>query len=364
MASNAVGGGAVDAEGFLKYLLHLHRVGYTRALNVTQRAAGANMSVDVNIDSDGYGGALFATASAVPYFGYTNAAINAAVTTADPTNPRKDIVVAYIDLSLITTGTTNNLGAFKVKVVAGTAAASPSDPSGASIQASVGAGNPYIQLARVSLTAALGSITNAVITDLRTPAANAMPYLWGGALNTVGHQVPNFADDTVALLNAAQTIKGKSISLTGNAATGNILTNPYKFRVYRSAAQSAAAGAFVKINFDTKTYDTSSNFDNATNFRFTAPVAGFYWFQARAGQANATNACVSLYKNGAEVSRGSQIDTAPISATTSGKYSAVSDVISLNAGDYVEAWLFSNNATAIDVSSVGCYFSGYLVSHL
>ncbi|MDQ0672929.1 hypothetical protein QFZ36_000490 [Pseudarthrobacter siccitolerans] len=197
MASNAIGGGAVDAEGFLKWMLHLYRPGYTRALNVTQRAAGANMSVDVNIDSSSYGGALFVTTAAVPYFGYTNAIINSTVTTADPTNPRKDIVVAYIDLSLITTGTTNNLGAFKIKVVPGTAAASPSDPSGATIQASVGAGNPYIQLARVSLTAALGSITNAVITDLRTPAANAMPYLWGGALNTVGHLVPNQADGTV-----------------------------------------------------------------------------------------------------------------------------------------------------------------------
>lgn len=212
MASNAIGGGAIDAEGFLKYLLHFYRTGYTKALNVTQRAAGANMSVDVNIDSSNFGGGLFMTTAGVPYFGYTNAAINATVATADPTNPRRDIVVAYIDLSLITTGTTNNLGAFKVKVVTGTAAASPSDPNAAAIQASVGAGNPYIQLARVSLTAALGSITNAVITDLRTPAANAMPYLYGGSSNTVGHLVPNLADGTVVVTSG-----------TGNVSTAMIV---------------------------------------------------------------------------------------------------------------------------------------------
>ncbi|SDP32954.1 hypothetical protein SAMN04487914_10875 [Arthrobacter sp. ok909] len=217
MATNAVGGGAVDAEGFLKILLHQYQVGYTRALNVTQRAAGANMSVDVNVDSSSYGGALFATASAVPYFGYTNAVINSTVTTADPTNPRKDIVVAYIDLSLVTTGTTNNLGAFKIKVVPGTAAASPVDPSGATIQASIGAGNPYVSLARVSLTAALGSITNAVITDLRTPAALAMNYLYGGSSNTKGHLVPNQADGTVVTTTDTNSVS--AAMLTTNAIT-------------------------------------------------------------------------------------------------------------------------------------------------
>jgi hypothetical protein len=250
VASNAVGGGAVDAEGFLKYLLHFHKLGYTRALNVTQRGAGANMSVDVNIDSDGYGGALFATASAVPYFGYTNAAINSTVTTADPTNPRKDIVVAYIDLSLITTGTTNNLGAFKIKVVPGTAAASPADPSGATIQASVGAGNPYIQLARVSLTAALASITNAVITDLRTPAANAMPYLWGGALNTKGHLVPNQADGTVVT-----TTDTGSVSATMLAATS---VTPSKLGTGAAAAsvatsESTTSSSYVDLTTTTDT---------------------------------------------------------------------------------------------------------------
>ncbi|MET3349049.1 UNVERIFIED_ORG: hypothetical protein ABID57_000718 [Arthrobacter sp. UYEF1] len=212
MASNAIGGGSIDAEGFLKYLLHFHKVGYTRALNVTQRGAGANMSVDVNIDSDSYGGALFVTASAVPYYGYTNAVINSTVTTADPTNPRKDIVVAYIDLSLITTGTTNNLGAFKIKVVPGTAAASPADPSGATIQASVGAGNPYNQLARVTLTAAMGSVVNANITDLRTPSALAVPYLWGGSSNTKGHLVPNQADGTVVTTTDTNSVSATMLA--------------------------------------------------------------------------------------------------------------------------------------------------------
>lgn len=263
MASNAVGGGAIDAEGFLKYLLHFHRTGYTRALNVTQRAAGANMSVDVNVDSESYGGALFATTAGVPYFGYTNAAINATVATADPTNPRKDIVVAYIDLSLITTGTTNNLGAFKVKVVTGTAAASPSDPNAAAIQASVGAGNPYIQLARVSLTAALGSITNAVITDLRTPAANAMPYLYGGSSNTVGHLVPNLADGTVVVTTGTGNVSNTMLAM--NAVTGSKIST-YKTIEQVVTTNSTPTTAVIQEGWSWVTGNAVSTLTKAITF--------------------------------------------------------------------------------------------------
>lgn len=267
MATNAIGGGAIDAEGFLKWMLHLYKPGYTKALNVTQRGAGANMSVDVNVDSSSYGGALLATTAGVPYFGYTNAVMNATVNTADPTNPRRDIVVAFIDISLITVGTTNNLGAFKVKVVAGTAAASPTDPSAATIQSSVGAGNPYIQLARVALTAALGSVTNAIITDLRTPAASSMPYLWGGASNTKGHLVPNQADGVVVTTTDTSSVSAAMLA-TGAITLGYAQITSNFTTASTSAVQATgltvtvtipAGGRRVKITaFSDTTYCTTA----------------------------------------------------------------------------------------------------------
>ena len=72
-------------------------------------------------------------------------------------------------------------------------------------------------------------ITNAQITDLCRPIALDAQWLWGGSSNTLGHLVAYVADDTVALLNAAQIFIDKSNSLTRMAGTGNILTNPYKF---------------------------------------------------------------------------------------------------------------------------------------
>lgn len=145
-------------------------------LAVSQRGAGANMSVDIAIGdaiiprSDGtYGHPSF-----------NDAVLNQAITTADPSNPRRDILVMYIDYGQTpSTGVSNNTnGVVKVKVVAGTPAGSPSDPTDSAIQTSVGAGNPFIKLARIRVAAAASSIGNSVIDDLRIMAVGRIQGGW------------------------------------------------------------------------------------------------------------------------------------------------------------------------------------------
>lgn len=164
------------------------------------------MSVDVQTGDV----LIFGTQAAYP--AWSDAVSNVVITAADPTNPRRDIIVAYINLSVTTTSPANNQGGLEFKAVAGTPAGSPSDPSDSTIQSSVGAGRPWIKLARVAVAASASSIVNANITDLRTPAALAVPYLYGGASNTNGHLVPNAADDTVTLNNAVQTLTNKTFT--------------------------------------------------------------------------------------------------------------------------------------------------------
>lgn len=136
---------------------------------------------------------------------WSSAVVNKTVTAADPTNPRKDIVVRYVDMTAYAPD--NNLSALKFIIVSGVAAGSPSDPTDLAIQTAVGAGNPWEKLARITLPHSVSSVLNAYITDLRTPVAFA-GRLWGGSSNTIGHSVPNVADDTVALLGASQTFSG------------------------------------------------------------------------------------------------------------------------------------------------------------
>src|SRR2546421_204431 len=205
-------GGATGAEALGKIYNKFFTPGTAIVTNaashqVTERGAGQNMSVDI---APGAGLTDLADYS-IPV--WSNAIVNKTVTAADPTNPRKDIVVRYVSLSSF--GPTNNQSALKFIIVAGTPAGSPSDPSDATIQAAVGAGNPWEKLARITLPAVATTVVNAYITDLRAPVAFAGP-LWGGSNNTNGHAVPNVADDTAALLNAAQTFTNKIISGTTN----------------------------------------------------------------------------------------------------------------------------------------------------
>lgn len=212
MSRYLIAGGSTDPEGIYKFLLHFFKTGYSRGLNVSQRASGANMSVDVNLDADGLGGGLLATSALAPYFGYINANENVAANTANPTNPRNDIVVMFADISSINAAVTNNLGAFKFAVISGTAATSPTDPSDSTIQTAVGSSNPWRKLARIVLPAAAPSVVNAYITDLRTPAALAVPYLWGGASNTKGHLVPNHADGTLVTTADTNSVNGTMLA--------------------------------------------------------------------------------------------------------------------------------------------------------
>jgi len=73
------------------------------------------------------------------------------------------------------------------------------------------------------------------------------------------------------------------------------------FRAYLSADQSGVPNAtFTKINFNTKEFDTNGCFDNATNYRFTPNVPGYYlfnWLVLGSG-ASLTGLSATLRKNG------------------------------------------------------------------
>lgn len=131
--------------------------------------------------------------------------------------------------------------------------------------------------------------------------------------------------------------------------------NPYKFAAYRLTAQNAGNGSFAVINFDTKLFDTNGNFDVTTNVgRYTAPVAGYYQFNARAASAATSQFLIALYKNGALYARGGH-------SLSNGTYGTTfSGLVQSAAGDYWEIWgLGSGGAYEI---GTGINFNGFLIS--
>lgn len=159
-------GGKTSESGHLRALAKIVTGDVITGLNAVQRAAGVNMSVDVQV------GDAFVRRSDGSYAHpvFNDAVYNQVISAADGSNPRRDIVVIYVDYGQTpSTAVSNNTnGVVKIKVVNGTPAGSPVDPSAPTIQASVGAGNPYSILARVRVPAGQTSISNSLIDDLRS----------------------------------------------------------------------------------------------------------------------------------------------------------------------------------------------------
>lgn len=97
--------------------------------------------------------------------------------TPDASNPRIDLVVLYVDNSVVlpsgtpSNGNLDGPGVAKAKIVSGSPSANPSAPNATAIQASVGAGNPYTVLAEVRVDKApISVIAVDKITDVRAMA--------------------------------------------------------------------------------------------------------------------------------------------------------------------------------------------------
>lgn len=163
-------GGKTSESGHLRALAKTVYGDIIEGFGLSQKSGGANMSVDVAV------GDAFVRRSDGSYAHpvFNDAVYNQVISAADGSNPRRDLVVLYVDYgqSPSTAVSNNTNGVVKIKVVNGTPAGSPVDPNGAAIQSSVGAGNPYTILGRVRVPAGQTSITNSLIDDLRTPVVS------------------------------------------------------------------------------------------------------------------------------------------------------------------------------------------------
>jgi hypothetical protein len=147
-----------------------------------------------------------------------------------------------------------------------------------------------------------------------------------------------------------------TVITTGSTFAG---TGP-AFSAYRSTSQSLANASFTKVQCDTEEFDTNSNYDNATNYRFTPTVAGYYQISGCVAGAGAyAQLLASIYKNGSEFKRGVQ-------AGSAGAYlfqATVSVLIYLNGStDYIELYAYqqSGGAGTINNGQALTYFQASL----
>lgn len=156
---------------------------------------------------------------------------------------------------------------------------------------------------------------------------------------------------------------------SGNIDVANNLTvtgtspapNGPAFRASMLNDLSFSVSTWTKVQFDTEEFDTNSNYDNATNYRFTPTVAGYYQVNASA-RINYSGAAgdfiwVRIYKNGSAYNGHYNRDAngQPYGSVN------ISDLIYINGStDYIEVYVQTNHSTATISNGIETKFSAFL----
>ena len=141
---------------------------------------------------------------------------------------------------------------------------------------------------------------------------------------------------------------------------GEFNANGYKpatapsFRATMSANQAIAASTWTKITFDTEEFDTTSDYDSVTNYRFTPSVSGYYMINAKMQHTSSGSMLINFYKNGSSY------------AWTSYPVSSFGDngsmLVYLNgSSDYIECFGYRTTTGTINSNPATTYFSGILI---
>lgn len=143
-----------------------------------------------------------------------------------------------------------------------------------------------------------------------------------------------------------------------NGGTG--VTARPSFYTWPSTAQSLANSTVTKLQFDTKVYDTNTNFDIVTNYRFTPTIAGKYLIVGAlriAGMNTGFTVALDVYKNGSLYLVGQNVS--PGTGITMN--AQVSGIIDMNGStDYIELYGYQDTggSKSITNSQNYSYFMG------
>ena len=141
------------------------------------------------------------------YMAYNDAAATATITTADPSNPRIDLVCITVNDAAYS----GSLNSVAINVVKGTAAGSPSVPS---------TPTNSIALAQVAVAAGATTISSGNITDVRVRAQIIEPTISSASSTAVPLRIVLNSGQTA---NALQVINSSGTVLNGFDSNGNLL---------------------------------------------------------------------------------------------------------------------------------------------
>lgn len=327
-------GGKTSESGHLRALAKLVSGDVITGLLASQRAAGVNMSVDISA------GDAFVRRSDGSYAHpvFNDAVYNQAITTADGANPRRDIVVIYVDYAQApSTAVSNNTnGVVKIKVVNGTPAGSPVDPTDSAIQASVGAGNPWTKICRVRVPAGQTSISNTLIDDLRLLTFDKAGTVPTDALQALAVTAPKIDFSTFmqteARLPATNGVSGYSVAALNASPKSGSTYGSGIFTMGTDGTITVAKKCIITITWSAYIEGTGS--------------AGFMWL---------------INKNNTTINNNLQAGTG-YNATTDFRYNSVTVSVLAVPGDVFRVGYYKSIAVTTATDRDGCSVSAVAVN--
>ena len=169
------------------------------------------------------------------------------------------------------------------------------------------------------------------------------------------------AGDTSGSVTLSAPAVANTTVLTLPSVSGTVLTSASSqvtgpaFSAYQNVAQTITTATYTKIQFQAKEFDTNSNFDSTTNYRFTPTVAGYYQFSGGANQGGATTAFqLVLYKNGVAIKFFSN-------STASAPGVSGSALVNANGStDYFELYIYLVIGGTLSATPSLTYFQAFL----
>lgn len=140
-------------------------------------------------------------------------------------------------------------------------------------------------------------------------------------------------------------------------------------RYTTAAAQSIPDTTPTILDYGTKVFDTHGAVTTGASWKFTAPVAGYYYvtavamFAASTTWALAENTQLRLYKNDAQYAIFQRLSGQDTSATSNALFVGGGDMVHLIVGEYVSVYISQTSGGALPLynSDVFNYVSIFFI---